>query len=352
VLPSSSGQDRCEPTPELARIAAWLEERNIRLDPASEHSQMKLFYAGYTKYSWKDIPGHLARGIDPACLEWTPFMLRIAMGEATVAEAATQTAEEREHRDSWDRTPFLLAVVADRKDLTEALIEAGSDRYATGRSGMNALHYAARCDHGEMASWLLGMGFPADSPDNGKNTPLMTAAGENSLRAARVLLDAGANVHACDDNQYQAIHDTSSPEMIALLLAAGADVNVVSGGGDWALKDASSYGNSALVKYLLDAGANVDLTSTGETALFSAVSRDSLECVTLLLDAGANINAQDTDGWTCLWKVKSVAMAELLLRRGADPSIANEFGGFPEKWTLPPQVRELFRSRRTGSHTE
>jgi ankyrin repeat protein len=348
VLPSSSVQDRRPPTPGLTRIAEWLEQRNIRIDPASEHSQRKLFYAAYTHESWKDIPNHLTRGIPPEGLKWTPFMLKIALGEATETEAATQTRAELDHRDSWSRTPFLLAVVAGRADIAEALLNAGSDPLAVGRCGLTPLHHAAREDHTDMTTWLLGMGHPVDSLNDHGDTALITAAGTNSLRAAQILLDAGANAGA---NENRAIHEASSFEMIALLLRFGACVNSTFA-GDWPLKTAASRGDAALVKYLLNAGAAVDLTSSGETALFGAVRRGSLECVGLLLDAGANINAQDCDGWTCLWVVESVDMAELLLSRGADPSIADQCNQLPEDRTLPPQVCELFRGRRTASPEE
>jgi ankyrin repeat protein len=319
VFPSSCQQEPCKASAEQACIAAWLEERGVRIDPASAFMQRQLFYSAYTKNSWQDIAGHLARGTDPRCLKWTPFMLKLVLGEATAEEAAALPAAEQEHADGWNRTPFLLAVMAGRQDIAGALIEAGCDPWVTGHWGMNALHCAAQCDHGDIVRWLLDLGLHVDSQDDSADSPLMTATGAGSLRAAKALLDAGANVHACDRNGFQAIHDASAQEMIALLLAAGADVNAISGGGDWPLKSAAHSGDCNLVRMLLKAGAKIDLTSSGDTALFAAVFSRSLECVSLLLDAGANILARDCDGCPCIWGADSIAMAELLLQRGAEP---------------------------------
>jgi ankyrin repeat protein len=137
--------------------------------------------------------------------------------------------------------------------------------------------------------------------------------------------------------------------MLKLLLNAGAEVNDVSGGGDWPLKDACRSGDAAAVAFLLQVGADPNLTSTGETALFAAVSSDSLECVRLLVDAGADVNATDCDGWTCLFHLCSERVARYLLECGARPDIADQCGGLPEDWErVPMSVRRMLQEWRTS----
>lgn len=327
-------------------VAAYLAHLNVVIDPLSEDSQDRLIYAAYGKETWGDLPKLLGLGIPQDRLRWTPLMFKIAAGTATVADVASQADGDLEKRDIWDRSAFLISIVGDRKDIAEALLVKGSDLNTTGRCGMNVLHYAARCDHEQILVWLLSLGMPVDSHDESENTPLMTAAGSNSLACARCLVATGADVRAEDTNGFQAIHEATGIDMIRLLIEAGADVNAISGGGDWSLKEAASDGDADLLRYLLGVGAVVDLNSTGETALFGAVRKDSEKCVALLLAAGANVNAQDCDGWTCLWNVESVGMARLLLDHGADPSIVDQCGGVPESWSLPPQVSALFREHR------
>lgn len=111
-----------------------------------------------------------------------------------------------------------------------------------------------------------------------------------------------------------------------MLLQRGAPVNDVSGEGTWLLRIACMNGDLDLTTHLPAHGADPNLTWSGLTALFDAVRADSIPCVDVLLAAGADINAQDVDGWTCLWSVPSVEMAHHLLAHGAPP--------FQIKWAI------------------
>ena len=103
----------------------------------------------------------------------------------------------------------------------------------------------------------------------------------------------------------------------------------------------------AAVALLLQAGADPNLTSTGQTALFNAVMADSLDCVRMLIEAGADVNATDCDGWTCLFHLRSAEVARFLLEQGASPAIADQCGGLPEDWPrIPLPVRQLLKTWR------
>ncbi len=140
--------------------------------------------------------------------------------------------------------------------------------------------------------------------------------------------------------------------MIRLLAAAGADVDAINEDGEWALRNAAWRGDTDAVAYLLSIGANPHQQNTGGTAIHMAVSSDNTEIVRLLLEAGANINAQDGDGWTCLWWTRSLKMAAFLLDHGADPSTPawqtiGEPGPFPEDFgSIPEAARDLMRTHR------
>lgn len=324
----------------------WLAQRGVRIDPHCRDSRRKLSWAASNPVSWPDVPQLLSLGMDVEVLGWTPFMMKLACGNASAGEVDSLPLEELSHWDCYQRTPFLMAVAAGRLDLSKALLTKGSDINAKAWCDASALHLAARYGHDHLVEWLVSLGMPIEIENRFHHTPLYEAVSSRKLEAARRLLELGASGDASDENGYRIIHGTTSPEMLALLLQVGADVNDISGGGDWPLKDACDVGDPSLVKYLLAQGANPNLTSTGETALFSAVRSDSIECVTLLLEAGAEINATDCDGWTCLWNAHSLPMAQLLLERGADPSISDQCGGFPDEWSLPIAVSNLFREVR------
>jgi ankyrin repeat protein len=344
AMPSRTRQIQRKDSPELAKVRAWLGQQGVHIDPLCSNSRRMLFWAGTNPCSWPDIPALLALGMDPAVLRWTPFIHRIASGEATVAEVTTLPVDEIERRDSYDRTPFLMAVSAGRKDLAEALLARGADMRATGWCETSAMHLAAEYDLPDFIEWLAGLGFPVDIPNKFQWMPLLKAA-SGALRAARKLLDLGADVNA-PANGDQAILHAGSRGMLELLLDAGANVNA-----EWAtsspLKNACEADDAGLVQFLLERGANPNLGPGLGTALFSAVGADSLDCVRLLLDAGARVNALDGDGRTCLWRVRSVPMAQLLLERRANPGIRVPCGGgLAEDRIESVEVATLFKKAR------
>ncbi len=346
ILPSLSPQAPRPDTPELATVREWLTQRGVKIDPLCSDSRRKLYWAASNPCSWPNVPQLLRLGMDAAVLGWTPFMIKLADGNANIGDVDTMPAEEIQHRDTHQRTPFLMAVAAGRLDLLQTLLARGSDLHARSRCGASALHLAARYEHCHIIKWLVSLGIPIEIENEFHNTPLRDAVSYGKVDATRQLLEYGANCRASDDNGYRVIHEARSREMLSLLIQAGAEVNDVSGGGDWPLKEACFAGDLDLVAFLLKQGVNPNLTSTGETALFSAVRSDSIECVTLLLDAGAEINAVDCDGWTCLWNVDSLPMAHLLLMRGADPSISDQCGGLPEDCYMQLAVSNLFKEAR------
>ncbi len=352
VLPSRAMQASTADTPELARVREWLTQEGLRVDPLCADSRRKLHWATGQPESWPDVPALLALGIPLDVTGWTPFMLNMALGSTEVRDVAGLAMEELHHRDAWSRTPFLLAVEAGSLGMTLALFERGSDLHAKGHCGATALHLAAKFNHCHLLEWLLVNGLPLDSRNEFGDSALHAAVSNECIDAATLLLKKGASVHERDRNGFALIHSVSfnnDMAMLKLLLNAGAEVNDVSGGGDWPLKDACESGDATAVAFLLQIGAKPDLTSTGETALFRAVSSDSLECVRLIVDAGADVNATDCDGWTCVFHLRSERVARYLLERGARPDISDQCGGLPEDWErVPMGVRRMLREWRTS----
>ena len=80
----------------------------------------------------------------------------------------------------------------------------------------------------------------------------------------------------------------SYAEVVKLLLAKGADINVKNSNGETALMAASSRGNADVVKLLLDKGADINVkNSKGKTALAIAKDKGKTEIVAMLEKAGA-----------------------------------------------------------------
>ena len=114
----------------------------------------------------------------------------------------------------------------------------------------------------------------------------------------------------------------------AALQAVGKTPAVVNGRGpegSTPLMYAALYGDAALVKALLDAGADPNIRNhAGATALTWAL--DDVEKVRVLVDAGADVNATSDFGRAPLMlasaQAGSVATVKLLLERGAEATSA------------------------------
>ena len=158
-------------------------------------------------------------------------------------------------------------------------------------------------------------------------TPLMLAARENpNPEVITVLLQAGADVNEKCRGRGSVIKFAAlnpNPEVITMLLQAGADVNDDIGLGDTPLMRAARWNqNPEVITVLLKAGARVDVVREYDdrTPLIYAVMSGHEDVVRILLDAGADINARDWDGNTAINHAREnghTEIVELLIEAGA-----------------------------------
>lgn len=110
--------------------------------------------------------------------------------------------------------------------------------------------------------------------------------------------------------------------LIKLLLDAGADVDARPMCGTPSLTCAVKQGNSTLVQMLLEKGPDLEATApAAPTALYEAVTKGESELVALLLRGGANVNAKPPGGEPALYRAasrRSLDIVRLLLDGGAD----------------------------------
>jgi ankyrin repeat protein len=180
-------------------------------------------------------------------------------------------------------------------------------------------------------------------------TALHWAAQWDDLKMAEMLLRDGANVRATNRAGATAMTlacINGSAAMIKLLLDSGADPNgAVLLNGETPLMMAARTGNPGAVKVLLDTGALVNAKETlrGTTPLMWAVSQNNFEAARVLIARGADVNAQSTinqapgqrgrrgvnqapgsiDGITALIvavRERAIDSVRVLLDAGADPN--------------------------------
>ena len=120
----------------------------------------------------------------------------------------------------------------------------------------------------------------------------------------------------------------------ALLDADPALANTWAGDGFFPLGLAAFFGHPGAVRLLLERGADVHATARNAmkvTALHAAAAArvHRTETSRLLLDHGARVDARQEGGWTALHAAAQsgdVALVTLLLARGADRALANDYG--------------------------
>jgi ankyrin repeat protein len=159
----------------------------------------------------------------------------------------------------------------------------------------------------QMAQCLLSHGFIADT--EGDFAPLLLACSMANLPLMQFWIDRGMPVPSTalhEAAKYQKNQDSAATQLRAmgLLLSANADVNVATSNGVTALHLACETSSLEVIQMLLSAGANVNATTvrppeitsetkaSGMTPLHLACGPHcSLEIIQTLISAGANVNA-------------------------------------------------------------
>lgn len=158
------------------------------------------------------------------------------------------------------------------------------------------------------------------------------------LAIAERLIAAGIDVERVDGQGRSALcwaaaYDNG--DMIDLLLRHGADPDA---NGGYGLREALLNGRGKVVALLLAAGARTDIAEaeTGNLPLHVAAEADDVGSVEALLERGALIEAVNVDGETALLvaaRSGRAAVADVLLRGGADAACRDAYGSNFQMWT-------------------
>jgi len=261
--------------------------------------------------------------------------------------------------------------------VVKTLIEVcGANPNAKNKFDMTPLHHAAVEGSSEVIETLINAGADANSADNSKRLPLHWTCANGFLEASRILIQQGkSKVKAQDKDGFSPIHrccqeppmpskkpktntdgndeenkdeeeltpeqkaqiDIDRSEIINLLVAKGADVNVrESHGQQTPLHLAAVNGYAFVCKNLLDAGADVNsVNKISKTPLIYAASEDHLNCLQVLANVkGVDLNKIDVihNDWNAFHYAilqDNVAALEILLEAGADGHQKDGIGRSP-----------------------
>jgi ankyrin repeat protein len=185
-------------------------------------------------------------------------------------------------------------------EVVTALLTAGADPAASDEHGFSALRIAVRSGQNETAAILASRGTPDDSTDIDS---FLGACRRADRPAAEQLVagNPGLRDRLTDDDRAVVLEAASSavPGALKLMLDLGFSPHVRNGLGEQPLHTASYAGQAEAVRYLLEAGADVDARDTrfdGTPLAFATVgSREQagkagnwLEVVRQLVAAGAS----------------------------------------------------------------
>jgi uncharacterized protein len=252
---------------------------------------------------------------------WTPLMYAARQGALNAARALVETGADPDLTDPDGTSALVLAIINAHYELAAMLIEKGANPNVTDTSGMAALYAAV-----DMNTLDETPGRPAP-----KSTDDLTAA----ALVAR-LLDRRANPNAqLTAPLIERVHNNGDASL---------------GAGATPLMRAAKKGDVAIMRVLIDHGADVNLTMrNGATALMFVSGRGGLgrfgvydlkratetefiEGAKLCLEHGAKINATDAAGQTAMHSAavqRGDAFIEFLADSGARLDLKDKQGRLP-----------------------
>ncbi|CAM9892699.1 unnamed protein product [Ectocarpus sp. 12 AP-2014] len=227
--------------------------------------------------------------------------------------------------------------------LARELVISGADLEAKDGDGDTPLHLAAGDRNDKFIRTLVRRGVCVSMPNNKGEHPLHVAVKCRHMTHSEALLKAGAAPNSRyygETNKFSPLYlARSNAGMTKLLLGFGADLKSVDFLGYTALHWAAFDGIPEVVHALVEVGADVEARCSGvlrgSTPLHVAAYSEKLDTMLALLQKGANANAPDDDGQDPLHLVckfpspSSAAVADLLLRWGADETATDNDGNTP-----------------------
>ena len=212
-------------------------------------------------------------------------------------------------------TPTLIWVIQNKKTAcAKKLFEAGFDVNELDENDCTAFLWAVKEESLSLVKTFIEKA-DINVQDSFGITPLLSAVQNKNEQITKLLIKKKANQYFV----FSKLIEQKDISLIKWFIEKGADINTQNKDGNFAEtrikwweeqqnKDGKSAlhlavqkGNIELVKLLIKAGADVNISNNyGWTALHFAVRDNAIELVKLLLKAGADVNMSNDIGWTVL----------------------------------------------------
>ncbi|PKL43680.1 MAG: hypothetical protein CVV41_07870 [Candidatus Riflebacteria bacterium HGW-Riflebacteria-1] len=224
------------------------------------------------------------------------------------------------------------AIAANDIEILSSLLAEKKLMHEIDTAGLTPLLLAINNDNNAAARLLLEAGAELTQTDTRGNTPLHLAAQRNNREIARLLLDKKANPDSANHLGQTPLHvaiETLNPQIAGLLLTAGANLNRKDSRGNSLLHMICHRANPQYEKIL-----EAVLKHTGDvnqrnfasmTPLHIAALHGSVNMLRSLVKAGAKVDARIADGSSALFFCRP-ELTETLLELGADINLKNNAG--------------------------
>ena len=257
----------------------------------------------------------------------TALHFAVEANHPDVVQVLIDAGANIEIKNDEGRSPLHLASFSGELTTVKLLVEAGADVRATDAERDTCLILAAYSGHTDTVRYLAGLPEVELNQQSGDDsTALHFAVEPNHPDVVQVLIDAGADLDAKNGLGHSPLHMASiSGELTTMtkLVRAGADLCTTDPLRRTCLMFAAHHGHTNAVRYLAGL-SEVDLNQQSgdkRTALYAAVMEKHTDVVQVLIDAGADIDAKDGDGRSplflasCLGELTTVTK---LVKAGAD----------------------------------
>lgn len=311
----------------------------------------------------------------------TPLRMAILSGDTPTCRLLLQRGADPNVADSNGSTPLTLAIdkvlevlnnqpldsraalpgdlaickllLDNKADVNApAIYSSYNQKYYNSPLSVSPLMKAFKPLHRDLIRLLLANHANPNVSDTDGNTPLMMATGDvirnsGNSEFCRMLIEAGADVNARNNDGRTALFNAARVEIAAMLIDHKADVNIEAPAPgrkarpETAASLAEQSHNFVVLALLLKAGAHL---SQQLPPLHVAALRNDPDQLRKLIAAHAPVNARDRFGLTALhWAVLtgSLEAASLLLENRADVESKDRTGRTPLMWAADTASSKL-----------
>jgi ankyrin repeat protein len=241
-----------------------------------------------------------------------PLIKACLQGDEKMVARLLKEGASPKVEDKSGLTPLMIACNLGKTGIVKLLCQHPEGRESIGYQtaiGSTALMQACSRGDVEMVAALLDAGANLREMSGEGFTPLMAACFFGKTAIVKLLLQYPEVIESINQRDVQgetALFKACAldPEIVAILLNAGADLREITSKGSTPLMSACSSGKTAIVKQLLQYAvvkASINQKNRdGETALIRACFGGDPEMVAILLSAGANLQEAAVNGITPL----------------------------------------------------